>query len=174
MTVNIWKSYVWTAVEEKNMEAILAVDSRIKLSVLPAPQRTFWQMPRSLKPTSSQKHNCYELSWHTLFQECFWSRSKNSQHVFYRVKNHSATPRGFKPDKTLLLRFFKHYIMFVIVIFVFQDGYNTYQTHCKQKPISSLGDHALTTVWLKNAQNLEPLARLLRDVLIVIGFTNKI
>ena len=25
-------------------------------------------------------------------------RSKNSQHVFYRVKNHSATPRGFKPD----------------------------------------------------------------------------
>ena len=31
------------------MEAILAVDSRIKLSVLPAPQRTFWQMPRSLK-----------------------------------------------------------------------------------------------------------------------------
>ena len=33
------------------------------------------------------------------------SRSKNSQHVFYRVKNHSATPRGFKPDKTLLLVF---------------------------------------------------------------------
>ena len=30
---------------------------------------------------------------------------KNSQHVFYRVKNHSATPRGFKPDKTLLLVF---------------------------------------------------------------------
>ena len=28
-----------------------------------------------------------------------------SQHVFYRVKNHSATPRGFKPNKTLLLVF---------------------------------------------------------------------
>ena len=25
MTVNIWKSYMWTAVEETNMEAILAV-----------------------------------------------------------------------------------------------------------------------------------------------------
>ena len=25
--------------------------------------------------------------------------------MFYRVKNHSATPRGFKPDKTLLLVF---------------------------------------------------------------------
>ena len=31
---------------------------------------------------SSQKHHSYELSWHTLTNECFWSRSKNSQHVF--------------------------------------------------------------------------------------------
>ena len=35
----------------------------------------------------------------------FEAVQKNSQHVFYRVKNHSATPRGFKPDKTLLLVF---------------------------------------------------------------------
>jgi len=41
----------------------------------------------------------------TLFQECFWSRSKKSQHVFYRVQNHLALPSGFKPDKTLLLGF---------------------------------------------------------------------
>ena len=33
----------------------------------------------------------------------FEAIQKNSQHVFYRVKNHSAMPRGFKPDKTLLL-----------------------------------------------------------------------
>ena len=47
----------------------------------------------------------------TLFVECFWSRSKNSQHVFYRVKNDSATPRGFKPDKTLLLVFLNMYYL---------------------------------------------------------------
>ena len=35
----------------------------------------------------------------------FEAVQNNSQHVFYRVKNHSATPRGFKPDKTLLLVF---------------------------------------------------------------------
>ena len=33
----------------------------------------------------------------------FEAIQKNSQYVFYRVKNHSATPRGFKPDKTLQL-----------------------------------------------------------------------
>ena len=35
----------------------------------------------------------------------FEAIKKNSQHVFYQVKNHSATPRGFKPNKTLLLVF---------------------------------------------------------------------
>ena len=35
----------------------------------------------------------------------FEAVQKNSQHVFYLVKNHSATPRGFKPDITLLLVF---------------------------------------------------------------------
>ena len=40
--------------------------------------------------------------------------------------------------------------------------------------MSSLGDHATATVWLKNTQNLEPLARSLSDVLIVINFTDKI
>ena len=52
----------------------------------------------------SQKHHCYELSWYTLFQECFSSRSKNSQHVLYRVWNHSAAPRGFKPGKNTAAR----------------------------------------------------------------------
>ena len=35
----------------------------------------------------------------------FEAVQKNLQHMFYRVKNHSATPRGFKPNKTLLLVF---------------------------------------------------------------------
>ena len=35
----------------------------------------------------------------------FEAVQKNLQHVFYRVENHSATPRGFKPNKTLLLVF---------------------------------------------------------------------
>lgn len=39
------------------------------------------------------------------FRNVFEAVPKNSQHVFYRVYNHSATPRGFKPDKTLLLVF---------------------------------------------------------------------
>ena len=39
------------------------------------------------------------------FRNVFEGRSKNSQHVFYRVLNHSAAPHGFKPDKTLLLVF---------------------------------------------------------------------
>ena len=56
----------------------------------------------------------------TLFQECFWSHSKNSQHVFYRVKNHSATPRGFKPDKTLLLVFYLSLLLLLLLALLSQ------------------------------------------------------
>ena len=31
----------------------------------------------------SQKRHCYQLHWETLFEECFWSRSLNSQVGFY-------------------------------------------------------------------------------------------
>ena len=35
----------------------------------------------------SQPFNCYELSWHTLFQECFWSCSKTRSTCFISSKS---------------------------------------------------------------------------------------
>ena len=47
----------------------------------------------------------FGLQRDTLYVECFRSCSKKTQQVFYRVWEHSATPRAFKPDKTRLLVF---------------------------------------------------------------------
>ena len=54
----------------------------------------------------SRKHNCSDIYWHTLFQEYFWSRSKNSQHVVLNpILKHSCS-------------FFKHYLIFTINQFI--------------------------------------------------------
>ena len=56
----------------------------------------------------SQKHNCHEIYWHTLFPECFWSRSKNSQHVFIGSKTTRLRLVPLNPIKHSC-SFFKHY-----------------------------------------------------------------
>ena len=53
----------------------------------------------------SYKHHCYELSWHTLFQECFWNRSKTRSTCFTGSKTTRLLLVVLNPDKTLLLFF---------------------------------------------------------------------
>ena len=61
----------------------------------------------------SPKRHCYELHLDTLFQECFWSRSINSQVVFYRgIKQLSFASSSWlytpiKPSRSFIERYKK-------------------------------------------------------------------
>ena len=50
----------------------------------------------------SWKHHCYELSWHMLLQECFWSRSKTCSTCFIGSKTTRLRLVVLNPNKTLL------------------------------------------------------------------------